>query len=87
MSSKVYGILLMLSSIVIALIYIIGLVIAPDTIVYGDVKLSEVLMRYTVLILMLAIAGIIGYIGYLIFTLPIPKPVEEIIKEYRESSK
>jgi len=33
------------------------------------------------------ISAVLAYIGYMILTSPIPKPVEEIIKEYREHTK
>ncbi len=86
MSSKVYGIILVLVAITIALIYLIGLLLAPGFEIFGE-KISTLLIRYTVLVIMLVISGIIGYIGYLILTSPVPKPVEEIIKEYKEATK
>lgn len=87
MPSKIYGIVLILVAIVVAVIYILGLVIAPDIEILPDVTFSELLIRYTTLALMLIISGILGYVGYLIATSPIPKPVEELVKEYREQTK
>lgn len=83
---KVTGLLLMLLAVVIALIYIIGLVVAPDTQI-GQTTLGDILVRYTVLIIMLIISGVVGYMGYLIFVSPAPRPIEELVKEYREYSK
>lgn len=85
-SPKVSGLLLMLAAFTIALIYLVGLVVAPDTPVAGS-TLGDILVRYTILIIMLIISGIIGYIGYLIYTSPTPRPIEEIIKEYKEYAK
>lgn len=84
---KTYGIVLILVAVIIAVIYILGLVIAPDVTVFNNLKLSDLLIRYTTLALMLIISGVLGYIGYLIVTSPIPKPVEELVKEYREQTK
>ncbi len=80
---RVTGILLMLAGITIALIYLVGLVIAPDAVVAG-VRLSDLLIRYTILIIMLIISGILAYIGFLIYTSPTPRPIEEIVREYKE---
>jgi len=86
LASKALGGLLIALAVLIILVYVYGLVIAPNKIVYG-MKLSELLTRYTILIIMIIIAGVIGYLGYLIATTPVPKPVEEFIKEYKEASK
>ncbi len=83
---RVTGILLILIAITIALIYLIGLVIAPDMKIAGS-TLSDLLIRYTVLIVMLIVSGIIGYIGFIIYTSPTPRPIEEIVKEYKEYTK
>ena len=83
---RAIGILLMLAAFTIALIYLIGLVVAPDTPVAGS-TLGDILVRYTILAIMLIISGVIGYIGYLIYTSPTPRPIEEIIKEYKEYAK
>ena len=83
---KVTGLLLTLIAIVIALIYIVGLVVAPDTPI-GTTTLGDVLVRYTILVIMLIISIVIGYMGYLIFVSPTPRPIEELVKEYREYSK
>jgi len=86
LSSKAYGIVLILVSVTLFIIYLISLVIAPDIKVF-DTPLSDLVIRYTILVLMLIIAGGIGYMGYLILTTPVPKPVEEIVKEYKEATK
>ncbi len=80
---KVTGLLLMLIAVVIALIYLVGLVVAPDTPI-GNTTLGNILVRYTVLIIMLIISAILGYMGYLIFIAPAPRPIEELVKEYKE---
>jgi len=84
--SKVYGAILIIVAVAIATLYLIGLVIAPETPIFGT-TLSELLIRYTVLAFILLISVVLAYIGFMILTSPIPKPVEEIIKEYREHTK
>lgn len=86
LSSRLYGVLLLIIAVILALLYLIGLVIIPEYRVF-DKTFSEILIKYTILVFMLIISGVIGYIGYLIATSPVPKPVEEIIKEYREQTK
>ncbi|MEM0380610.1 MAG: hypothetical protein QXX35_01795 [Desulfurococcaceae archaeon] len=86
MNGRLYGVLLIFIAIALALLYLIGLVIIPDYKVFNK-SFSEILIKYTILVLMLLISGVIGYIGYLIATSPVPKPVEEIIKEYREQTR
>lgn len=76
----------MLVAVVLALLYIVGLVVSPDAPVYSGLTLSEALIRYTVLIVMLIISGILGYLGYLISTSPVPKAIEELVKEYKEQT-
>jgi len=82
--SKIFGVLLIIIAVLIIVLYIYGLIIDPDRVVYG-IKLSELLVKYTILVIMFVIACIIGYIGYLIVTTPKPKSIEEFIKEYEES--
>ncbi|RLG82377.1 MAG: hypothetical protein DRO40_07810 [Thermoprotei archaeon] len=84
MVSKIFGVLLIIIAVLIIVLYIYGLIIDPDRVVYG-IKLSELLVKYTILVIMFVIACIIGYIGYLIVTTPKPKSIEEFIKEYEES--
>jgi len=86
LSSKVYGLILVLVAITLITIYTIGLIIAPDMTVYGGLKLSEVLIHYTIYVFILLISIILGYIGYLLLTSPVPKPVEEIVKEFKEQT-
>jgi len=86
LASKIFGALLIIIAILIIVLYAYGLIIDPNRIVYG-IKLSELLIKYTILVIMFIIACIIGYIGYLIVTTPKPKSVEEFIKEYEEIGK
>lgn len=86
LASKFFGILLIIIAIIIAILYVYGLIIDPDKIIYG-VKLSELLIKITILVVMLTVACIIGYIGYLITSTPKPKSIEEIIEEYQEMRK
>ncbi|MEM0355550.1 MAG: hypothetical protein QXT88_04235 [Desulfurococcaceae archaeon] len=87
MSGKIYGVILMLIAVILALVYIVGLIISPDAPVYGHLTLSEVLIRYTILAIILIISGILGYLGYLVSTSPVPKAIEELVKEYKEQTK
>ncbi len=82
-SSKMFGVMLITVSALIALLYIITLVVMPD-IDIGGITLADAVVRASVLVAALLVAGFLGYIGYLIVTSPLPKPVEEFIKEYKE---
>ncbi len=82
-STRAIGYVLLAVSAVLILVYVYGIIIAPNTIVYGE-KLSTILVTYTVFAIIVVIAGILGYLGYLIISTPIPKPVEEFIREYSE---
>ncbi len=86
MASRALGGLLIALAAILILTYVYGIVIEPDKVIMG-MRLSEILVKYTVLGIVVIIAGILGYLGYLILTSPVPKPVEEFIKEYKESSK
>ncbi len=85
-SPKATGYLLLAVSVILVIVYVYGIVIAPDTPVMGE-KLSTILITYTVLAIVFIIAGVLGYLGYLIVSTPLPKPVEEFIKEYSEEIK
>jgi len=87
LASKGYGILLILIAILLVILYLVGLIIAPDMVIFGGLTFSQILVRYTIFIFVLIIAGVLGYIGYLILTSPVPRPVEDIIKEYKEHTK
>lgn len=87
MTNKSYGIILILLASLLVILYLVGLIIAPDMVIFGDLTFSQILIRYTIFVFIIVIAGILGYIGYLILTSPIPRPVEEIIKEYKEHTK
>ncbi len=87
MASKGYGILLILVAILLVILYLVGLIIAPDMVIFGGLTFSQILVRYTIFIFVLIIASVLGYIGYLILTSPVPRPVEDIIKEYKEHTK
>jgi len=86
LSSKVYGLILVLVAIALITIYTIGLIIAPDMTVYGNLTFSQALIHYTIYVFILLISIILGYIGYLLLTSPVPKPVEEIVKEFKEQT-
>ncbi|ADI32656.1 hypothetical protein [Staphylothermus hellenicus] len=86
MVSRAAGLALFLSAILLAVVYIYGLIIAPDTIIW-NIKLSDLLIRLTTLFIMLTISFFLGYMGYSIFTSPTPRPIEEIAKEYMEKTK
>ena len=87
MASKAYGALLIIVAFILVTIYLIGLIIAPDMIVFGGLTFSQILIRYTIFVFILILSIILGYIGYLILTSPVPRPVEEIVKEYKEHTK
>lgn len=86
MASRISGLLLIIVALLLIAIYIYGLIIAPDTIVL-NMKISDLLIKCTVLIIIVIISFILGYLGYSILTSPVPRPIEEIVKEYKETAR
>lgn len=86
MVSKATGLTLLLSAILLVIIYIYGLIIAPDIIIW-NIKLSDLLIRLTILFIVFTISFFLGYLGYSILTTPTPRPIEEIVREYMETTK
>lgn len=65
--------MLVLVSIIVILIYFYGL--------FFNEALSSVLVKITVFIAVAGIMGILGWVGYTLATTPPPKPIEELEKE------
>ncbi len=82
-TSKLFGALLITVAVLVVLIYVITLIVIPDLDV-GGIRLADAVVRFSVLVGAMGFAVFIGYIGYLLVTSPVPKPVEEFVKEYKE---
>ena len=87
-SDRAIGVGLILVSVIVILIYFWLLFIPPD---WGvpllNIKVTEFLIRLTVMIGVLGVFGILAWIGYTLATTPPPKPIEEIEREIEEELK
>jgi len=81
-NKKITGISLIFFSFILLFIYTFGLIIYPDLKVY-DVKLSELLIKGTIYVIILVFACITGYTGYT-YLKTTPPNVDEIVREYKE---
>ncbi len=81
-NKKITGISLILFSFILLFTYTFGLIIYPDLKIY-DVKLSELLIKGTIYVLILVFASIIGYIGYT-YLKTTPPDIDEVVREYKE---
>lgn len=70
---KLIGLGLMVISAIVILFYLYGLFFTRG--------LSEILIKLTIFIAVAGVMGILGWIGYTLATTPPPKPIEEIEKE------
>ncbi len=87
-SDRVIGVGLVVVSIVVILVYFWLLFIPPDWVVpLLDIRVTEFLIRLTVMIGVLGVFGILAWIGYTLATTPPPKPIEEIEREIEEELK
>ncbi|NPA99715.1 MAG: hypothetical protein GXO43_10090 [Crenarchaeota archaeon] len=80
------GIALIILGFTLALIYFIGLVIAPDMYV-GGIKFSDLLVRAAVLVAVFGVSGFIIYVGYVLMSSTKEISKEEAVKEYKESQR
>jgi predicted DNA-binding transcriptional regulator len=78
---RVIGVLLIAISIAVVVLYLWLLFFPP---VKG---IDFILMKITIAIGVVALSGIVGWIGYTLATTPPPKPIEEIEKEIEEELK
>lgn len=76
---KLIGGGLIVVSIIVVLIYLYGL--------FFNEPLGQWLVKLTVFIAVAGVMGILGWIGYTLATTPPPKPIEEIEKEIEEELK
>jgi len=87
-SDRAIGVGLILVSVIVILIYFWLLFIPPDLDVpLLNIKVTEFLIRLTVMIGVLGVFGILAWIGYTLATTPPPKPIEEIEREIEEELK
>jgi len=93
-SDRVIGAAILVVSIIIIVIYLIGLLLiplAPDAIpALSWINRSDVqlwLIRIPILVAVIGIGGIAAWIGWTILTTPPPKPIEEIEKELEQAAK
>ncbi len=87
---QVIGALMLVGAIIVVLFYLVGL-FAPWLIEkYVDIQNFDIaLAKATIFIAVLAVAAIVGWIGWTLATTPPPKPIsiEEIEKELEEELK
>ncbi len=84
--SRSLGIALIILGFTLALVYFIGLVIAPDMYV-GGIRFSDLLVRVAVLIAIFGVSGFIMYVGYVMITSTKEISKEEAVREYKESQR
>ncbi len=77
---RVIGAGILVASVLVIAGYLYGLFIADEAI-------RVLLTRITVFIAVAGVMGILGWIGYTLMTTPPPKPIEEIEKELEEELK
>ncbi len=80
---KVIGIIMVIAGITISLFYAVALFM-PNLIFEG---IDVILVKITVFIAVVAVMGILAWIGYTLATTPPPKPIEEIEKELEKELK
>ena len=81
-NKKITGISLILLSFILLFTYTFGLIIYPDLKIH-DIKLSELLIKGTIYVIILVFACIIGYIGYT-YLKTTPPNIDEVVREYKE---
>ncbi len=69
----------MVVSVAVVLLYLYGL--------FFNEALGQLLIKLTVFIAVAGVMGILGWIGYTLATTPPPKPIEEIEREIEEELK
>jgi len=81
-NKKITGISLILLSFILLFTYTFGLIIYPDLKIH-DIKLSELLIKGTIYVIILVFACITGYIGYT-YLKTTPCDIDEVVREYKE---
>lgn len=85
LNDKNFGILLTAVSVIVIVFYAIVL-FSPQLVGLGP-EVSQLLIKLTVFVAVAGVMGILAWIGYTLATTPPPKPVEEIEKEIEEELK
>lgn len=80
-SDRVVGVLLMIASILIIVVYFWLLFLPPRDIEVMGMDISTFVVRATIMIGVFIIFGLIAWIGYTLATTPPPKPIEEVERE------
>ncbi len=83
---QIIGIALLVASVAIILVYGYLVFFPPPLYVMG-VSVDIFVLKLTGFIAILAVFGIMAWIGYTLATTPPPKPIEEIEKEIEEELK
>lgn len=94
-SDRVIGAGILVISVIVMIIYLIGLLLVPlfpnffpEAINWlNDLNTQLWLIRIPILAAIFALGAIAAWIGWTILTTPPPKPIEEIQKEIEEASK
>ena len=80
------GIGLMAVSIAVIVAYLYLMFLPPSIYVFG-MPVDVFLMKLTLALAVVAVFGILAWIGYTLATTPPPKPIEEIEREIEEELK
>ncbi len=83
---QLIGAILLIASIVVIIVYGWLMFMPPPLQVLG-LPIDVFLTKLTLFLGILAVFGILGWIGYTLATTPPPKPIEEIEKELEEELK
>lgn len=75
---------LVIVSLIIIVVYVWLLFFPPQGVTIGGVPVDVFLLKLTAAIAVVAVFGILAWIGYTLATTPPPKPIEEIEKEIEE---
>ncbi len=85
-SDKALGVILLIISIIVIIVYGWLVFAPPVKTVFGQ-PLDILVLKITGFVAVAVIFGILGWIGYTLATTPPPKPIEEIEKEIEEELK
>ena len=81
---QIIGVLLIIFSIVVAVIYIWSLFLAPLDLIFLGISIREWAIIIPMLIVVLGILGILGWIGYTLATTPSPEEQTALEEEEKE---
>ena len=83
---RLIGSAILLVSVIVIIVYIWLLFLPPEWQIRG-MSVDIFLLKLTAAVAVVAVFGILAWIGYTLATTPPPKPIEEIEKELEEELK